>query len=390
MYGVSASRRRLATWIRCGGSVALLAAAGGVVDAQIVTRDSLGYDRVYRVQARQLADTNYMRALRAARVQLRLRLDSLQHAFEDMSLESPDRALRLREISALLASLANLSALEEVGRAKDAERSARTLRSRTMLLGGEEGVFARPLPSAAVLRRGWIGINVEAPHQQLVRGDTEFIRYFSYPEIVSVEPNSPAERVGITRGDRLVAYDGADVRDREINVTRLLQPSRHIMVTVRRDGEDRDFSLTVVKAPQRLIIRRSLSMPDQPPNAPVPPAAAALPRSGALRLRMTAPVMVFDKTEGSSSIAGASLSEIRDEGLGHIFGVASGLLVTEVFSDPAESSGLKGGDVIVGADGQDITRLAQLRRIISAHNDDRSVELEIVRQKRTRSITLRW
>ena len=41
-------------------------------------------------------------------------------------------------------------------------------------------------------------------------------------------------------------------------------------------------------------------------------------------------------------------------------------------------------------DGQDITRLAQLRRIISAHNDDRSVELEIVRQKRTRSITLRW
>jgi serine protease Do len=287
-----------------------------------------------------------------------------------------------------VSSLANLSALEEVARTKDAERSAfvRTPRAQTMLLGGEEGVFAGSLqPSAAVLRRGWIGINVEAPHQQMVRGDTEFVRYFSYPEIVSVEPNSPAERVGIVRGDRLVAYDGDDVRDREINVTKLLQPSRRLTVTVRRDGEDRDYSLTVVKAPQRLIVRRSLS-------APVPPAApfVVVPPTARLRMRAPSPPVVLDMTDGSSAIAGASLSEIRDEGLGRIFGVASGLLVTEVFSDPAEGAGLRGGDVIVGADGQEVTRLTQLQRIISSHNDDRSVELEIVRQKRTRTITLRW
>jgi PDZ domain-containing protein len=392
MYRVSASRRRLATWTLYSGSVALLATSLRVAEAQVTTRDSMARveDRVYRIQARQLTDANYLRALRTAQTQLKIRLDSLQRAFEDMSVEAPDRNLRSREISALLSSLANLSALEEVARARDADRTARTVRARALLLGGDEGVLSGSFrPAERVLRRGWIGINVEAPHQQLVRGDSEFIRYFSYPEILSVEPNSPAERVGIARGDRLVAYDGADVH-REINVTRLLQPSRRVTITVRRDGEDRDFSLVVVKAPQRLIIRRSLAAPEAPTPVATPEPMVALSLGGGFRLRTPNPPMLLDKTDGSSAIAGATLSEIRDEGLGHIFGVASGLLVTEVFSDPADASGLRGGDVIVGADGQDVTRLPQLRRIISAHNDDRSVELEVVRQKRTRTITLRW
>jgi len=66
------------------------------------------------------------------------------------------------------------------------------------------------------------------------------------------------------------------------------------------------------------------------------------------------------------------------------------VLVTEVFTNPARSSGLRGGDVILGADHQEITHIAQLRRIIDAHNSDRSIELEIMRQKKTRFLTLRW
>lgn len=391
MDRLSASRRRLATWTRCAGSVALLATAGQVAEAQVATRDTLGrdFDRVYRLQAKQLADTSYMRALRAARVQLRIRLDSIQRAFEDMSVESPERILRVREITALLSSLANLSALEEVARAKDAERNARSL-PRTLMLGGSENLLGPLQPSEAARHRGWIGLDVEAPQQRIVSGDTEYIRYFAYPQIVSVEPNSPAERVGIARGDRLVAYDGSDVRDHEINLNKLLQPSRRVTVTVRRNGEDRDFRVTVARAPQRLIIRRSLAVPDEPASAPAA-EGVFVPAPDVWRgLRAPRPPVILENTDGSSAIAGASVSEIRDEGLGHIFGVASGLLVTEVFSDPAEGAGLRGGDVIVGADGQEVTRLAQLRRIIAAHDDDRAVELEIVRQKRTRTVTLRW
>ena len=385
MYRRRTSRSRLAIGIRVTGSAALLVSVAAVGRAQRVERDSGG--RVYRLQMRQLSDTSYTGAIRRARVQLKLRLDSLQRELEYMSLESPDRTPRFREITALLSSLANLSELEDVGRAKAAERSARALVERSALLGNGDFGGPRQFVEPA-LPRGWIGIVVEAPHQRMVRGDTSYIRYFSYPQILSVEPNSPAERVGISRGDRLVAYDGADVRDREINLTRLLQPSRRITVTVRRNGEDRDFPLTVAVAPQRVYDRRWASVPDDPPPAPGGGMVLQLP-GAALRLRAPVAVRVVG-TDGTTPIAGASLSEIRDDELGRIFGVTSGLLVTEVFSDPAQGSGLRGGDVIVGAEGKEITRLAQLRRIISAHNDDRAVELEVVRQKRTRTITLRW
>ena len=58
--------------------------------------------------------------------------------------------------------------------------------------------------------------------------------------------------------------NGADVRDREINITRLLQPSRRITVRVRRDGEDRDYPLIVAQAPVEFLQRRKTSVPDAP------------------------------------------------------------------------------------------------------------------------------
>ena len=380
------SRRRLARLGRAAGGVALLATVAAAAEAQTVVRDS---GRGYRIQTRQLADSTYWTALQRARTQLKIRLDSLRREFEYMSVDSPDRLPRLREISAVLSSLANLSDLEANAREKALESRARAPRQRMMVIGGGEGLASARQLSDVALPVGWIGINIEAPHQRMVHGDTTFYRYFSYPEIVSVEPESPAERAGISRGDRLIAYDGADVRDREINMTKLLQPSRRLTVTVRRDGEDRDFALVVGRVPARLLMRRSFNILDVPAIAPAAPGGMLMPPDAGIRLRTPVAVRV-GPGEGSIPIAGASVSEIRDAELGRIFGVASGLLVTEVFSDPAQSSGLRGGDVIVGADGQDITRLSQLRRVISAHNDDRSVELEIVRQKRTRSITLRW
>ena len=91
------------------------------------------------------------------------------------------------------------------------------------------------------------------------------------------------------------------------------------------------------------------------------------------------PLDIFQGMEaGFVPVVGAKLVAINDESLGHIFGVSSGVLVTEVFGDPAESSGLKGGDVIRRADGRDITDVAQLRRIVAAHGGDRNVDLEVV------------
>jgi serine protease Do len=374
-------------WSLPSGALVALAIGAAPADAQTppAQRDS---GRVYRLQVQRSGDTVYVRSLRATRQQLQGRLDSLQHEFEGLGLDAPDRVDLVRELRTLISSLGDISQLEQHARVRFADSSVRA-KVRTFTA---PQVFAMPFlrRSMPSLQPGWIGINVEAPHQRIVRNDSAFIRYFNYPEVVSVEPNSPAERVGIARGDRLLAYDGADLRDREINLTRLLQPSRRITITVRRDGEERDFSLVVTKPPAQVEIRRNLTFPDISVDS-APARLRRLPRVTQLAPTPPGAVMILGGMDpGSVPMAGATLIAIKDESLGHIFGVSGGVLVAEVFSDPAESSGLKGGDVIRRADGDEVSDIAQLRRIIEAHNGDRAVELEIVRQKRTRSLTLRW
>ena len=57
---------------------------------------------------------------------------------------------------------------------------------------------------------------------------------------------------------------------------------------------------------------------------------------------------------------------------------------------PARSSGLRGGDVIVQADGEPVRSISQLRRIVAEHGSERSVDLVIVREKQQRNLTLKW
>jgi S1-C subfamily serine protease len=92
----------------------------------------------------------------------------------------------------------------------------------------------------------------------------------------------------------------------------------------------------------------------------------------------------------NAPVAGATLAAIRSERMGRYFGVSSGVLVTSVFGDPASSSGLEEGDVILRADGRAVRTVPQLRRLIEAHLGERSIELSVVRHEKPMTIKLRW
>ena len=378
----------------------LAVAAVALFPAIAVGQSSTSRDstRVYRLQVRT-GDAEYARTLRSARQQLEERLDSLQHEFEGLGPDAPDRVGLSRQLRTLISSLDDLRQLEQEISSRVTESTVRSLQ-RTQLRVNElraqsmVGGVARLRASMASLQPGWIGVNAEAPHTRLiVRNDSAYIRYLSYPQVVSVEPNSPAERVGITRGDQLIAYDGADLRDREINLTKLLQPARKLRVTVRRDGEELDFPVIVGKPPLQVMERRALSVPAGTLDGSaervivLPPGAAPI----APGARAGGGMVLFNRLDPESApLAGAQLVWIHGDAWESIFDVGSGVLVTDVFSDPARASGLKVGDVILRADGQDLTSVAQLRRIVDTHRGDRTVELQIVRQKRARTVTLHW
>ncbi|MBA3671998.1 MAG: PDZ domain-containing protein, partial [Gemmatimonadaceae bacterium] len=264
----------------------------------------------------------------------------------------------------------------------------------------------------AAMPRGWIGIVAEGAGglPRVERGEM-IIRYYSYPRIVSVDPSSPAQRAGLAQSDTLLAYDGRDVRENDISLTRLLRPNATIRVRVKRDGRVREVPVVVAEVPQRVAVRRDgeirmiratgmsagTEMLMEGPTFPRAPSAP-LPAMPRIAVRMPsapsapAPPSALSFSFSVGGVAGAQLTTIT-EGLARTVGVRYGVLVTSApEGSPANESGLRDGDVIVKIAGQPVRTVPEVRSLvgITSSNGEHEVELEIVRERRTRSVVLRW
>lgn len=341
-----------------------------------------------------------LRAVRAReRAEVAALIDSLLHRFNGEPLASRERELLRQQIDALVFSLERAARTQTMveGRIEIAMDSAYAERLRAERQ--QARIKMMHAPGDLPMLRGWLGITAQGPQfTPSVQGRDMFIRYISHPEIVSVEPNSPAQKAGIERGDRLIAYDGRDVRQ-PINVSALLQPSRRVRVTVERDGDRRDFTLTVAPAPRHLMERRveiGLLEPAETPTvvaAPLPPERPGAPTPNAIVIAPRAPSgvgagRVFIMSE-RDAILGAPVAPV-DRDLGSNFGVSSGVLMVRVAeSSPAYALGLRTGDVVVKAEGDPVASVAQLQRMLARSRGD-GVEVELVRKRKTVRLRLEW
>jgi len=249
--------------------------------------------------------------------------------------------------------------------------------------------------------RGWVGFNAQGPKQQILTDDGERLTYFAYPSIISVDPNSPADRAGIVPGDVLIAFNGTDVVGHEFNITRLFVPEKKVAVTVRRDGETKDYSLDVVRAPQRIESRRlEFNKTPMPAMAPPPPPGVMrieVPDgegrriTGNMRVRAGVPagtrVGVVISPHG---VLGADVSPVGAD-LAKVLKLEKGILVNEApEASPAYKSGVRVGDVIVSASGQSVSTLSELQDQVLSRFGDRSILLQVVRNHKPTKITVTW
>jgi C-terminal processing protease CtpA/Prc len=262
--------------------------------------------------------------------------------------------------------------------------------------------------------RGWIGLEVQGPGLlPRIEGGELLVRYFAYPRVISVDPSSPAQRAGLVPNDTLLAYNGMDVSENDISFTRLLRPNTKVSIRFLRDGKVRVVPVTVAPAPMRIVQRRddesrsrevSLGkLPDGPsfPRAPFAPAArvratmraSASSMASAPPLGPTPPAAVsLPGFPYGDAVAGAQLSTVS-EGLGKALGVASGVLVTSApVGSPASQSGLRDGDVIIRMAGRVIRRVPEVRDLVAraADNGDHAIDVEVMRQRRTVKLMLKW
>jgi predicted metalloprotease with PDZ domain len=260
--------------------------------------------------------------------------------------------------------------------------------------------------SAPVLPKGWIGINATGPHRTTVGADGYFVQYFDYPSIVSVDPDSPAQRAGIQPGDVLIGYDGIDVRGHRFDLTQMLVPEKKLAVSVKRDGEPKDYTLTILPAPVQVFDRRrdigqiEVRLREQAGSqvagelradaATRSAALAAAAAGGVGRAGAVVPLRTWVFT--ANGAFGANMSTVSAD-LAKTLKIDQGVLITDVSDEtPAARNGLRTGDVIVMASGQPVTTLKQLQELVMARSmsGDRSVPLVVVRDKRQQKLTINW
>jgi C-terminal processing protease CtpA/Prc len=245
---------------------------------------------------------------------------------------------------------------------------------------------------------GYMGLNFVGIEVRKMNDQPALYYFGDNPRVVSVDPGSPAEKAGISADDEVVAIGGNDARQ-PVALGTLLKPGARISVRLSREGKVREAQVTVVKrpddqgapcaqvdeivashqySPQQVFMRQRLPEPAKAPgNATMSYSATEggmIARTGPNGFAFMTPY----PTMGPSMLGGASFLTL-DADWRETLGVDKGLLVTAVAAgSPAQSAGLKKGDVIVAAGENPVATMAAFWRFVNTAGPD-GVTLKLVR-----------
>lgn len=258
----------------------------------------------------------------------------------------------------------------------------------------------RPGPS-----EGWLGVSLSGSFRIEDENGRPIMRWRQYPVVEAVDPDSPAERAGVEARDLLLALNGRDLTRGVEPLTLMLKPGLHLDIRVKRGRSVKTLQAIVARRPEvawgwTMTPPPAAEAPAAPPAPPSPlvpaheepaPSApiAALPPLPVVRVDSSgSAIRITLGTPDLEVMAGAQVQRVGD--LRDYFAVRDGLLVLRVLpGTPADRAGLRAGDVIVRAGGRSITTPLSLGRAM-ARAERGTLELRIVRKKRTRTVLLRW
>lgn len=190
--------------------------------------------------------------------------------------------------------------------------------------------------------------------------------------ISGVVEDSPAEEAGLEDGDVIISFDGKKVYSvkKLTSLVRKTEPGSRVKVKIIRDGDDK--RLTVTLGEKSSSISYELLGPEK-----------------IIKLKK-GKMQPFEFTFYSRPKLGILIQDLTEQ-LGEYFGVmdGEGILITEVIEgSPAEEAGLKAGDVILEIDNQKVEDSGELFEAISDKEKGDRVELEVLRDKRSKRFSL--
>jgi serine protease Do len=234
--------------------------------------------------------------------------------------------------------------------------------------GGFQGIsFSIPIDDAVKVAdqlraggkvvRGRIGVQIEPISKELA--ESLGLKKAEGAVVRMVEPGGPADKAGLEAGDVIVKFNGQSV-EKAGDLPRLVgatKPGSKGVVTVFRRGAYKDLSVHVVELDG--------PKPQAESGKPAQPAEAALAKSS---LGLTL-----------SDLSAEQKRELR---------VPGGVLVRGV-EGPAESAGLRQGDVILQLANAQIENVRQLESVLSKVDRQKALPLLVRRSDSTGYVLIR-
>ncbi|HEX7959568.1 MAG TPA: PDZ domain-containing protein [Terriglobales bacterium] len=204
-------------------------------------------------------------------------------------------------------------------------------------------------------------------------------------EVVSVDQDGPAGKAGLKEHDVILEFDGTKVESEE-QLRRMLRetpPGRTVTLGISRDGQPTNIKVQLAdRKKMATIVPRdhawAFAVPEIPPMPEV-----RVPE-------MNIPAFDFNGISRTYSTSTGLMVESLTPQLGDFFGVKNGegVLVRSVEKgSPAETGGLKAGDVIVKFEGRKIADQTDWRSALRSRKTGK-VTLGIVREKREQNVVV--
>ena len=204
--------------------------------------------------------------------------------------------------------------------------------------------------------RGWLGVAVQEVTKDLA--DSFGLDVPRGALIGSVLEGSPAEKAGFKNGDVIIDFDGQKIiysGDLPLIVGRI-PPNKNVNATVFRNGEKISVPVKVGKLDEKVAQETSEEKKEEKGNI-----------------------------LGIAVVEIASLSEAEKNQLGQ----DNGVVVSRVFSGPAEDAGIKRGDIIDKIQFQSIRNIKEYKKIAKTLKKGSTINIRYIRDKNATFVPLK-
>ena len=215
-------------------------------------------------------------------------------------------------------------------------------------------------------------------------------------EIVLVDHDGPAGKVGLKPHDVIVRMNGQPVPNSEALRRMIHDAGDGAQISLDVFRQNKPLTLTAQLADRDEVAREALkhmaATPDPPLDDPMPPMALAQGQGQAF-VERNAPVPAKQSFLASmlhsTPFTGLAMDEMEPQ-LSNFFGAPEGvgLLVNTVLpNSPAATAGLRAGDVLLKADTMSLRSVSDWTRYLHATRG-RAITLTVLREKQSQVVTL--